>query len=163
MTIQAVGLVEAQDDRLEWPEVQIVAPRRYELLSEYRIEWTVSGLPRQCLTVPVGFVCDGASVPAFLEWYLGRERILPAAVPHEWQYAHTGNLPEDSHLYRDPDTGTWKPANHVWTREECDRFFARNLRFCCDIRNGQRRNAYRAIRWFGWMAWRQKRVRLPTP
>ena len=121
-------------------------------MSDYVIEWEATGFPRQRLVVPAGFECDGASVPAVLEWYLGRETILPAAVPHDWQYAHAGRMPAGSHLY-EHDAGGWVDAAYLWSRKDSDRFFARNLRFCA-ISDGRRRNAYRAVRLIGWRAWR---------
>jgi hypothetical protein len=153
------GSFHENGDTLRWPELRIAGPRRYELLAEYSMEWQVSGFPRQRLVVPQGFECDGASVPALLEWYLGREKILPAAVPHDWQYAFAGRIPAGSHLYL-ADDGEWKRADHLWTRDESDRFFARNLKFC-EIRNDQRRNAYRAVRIGGWIAWRRAERRQP--
>jgi hypothetical protein len=150
--MKTAGILHLDADRLEWPEVRLVAPRRYELAADYRIEWEVAHFPRQRLIVPSRFVCDGASVPSALEWYLGREKILPAAVAHDWQYAFAGRIPDESHLYQDPADGLWKPAGFLWSRQECDRFFARNLRFC-GIRNDQRRNAYRAVRLFGGVHW----------
>jgi hypothetical protein len=146
-----------RDDTLVWPDIRLVGPRRYRLGSAYVVEWEAGGFPRQRLTVPEGFECDGASVPALLEWYLGRERILPAAVPHDWQYAHAGRIPSSSHHYL--EAGQWVEANHVWTRRDSDRFFARNLRFC-DIRDHQRRSAYRAVRVGGWIPWRQAERRI---
>lgn len=149
-------------DTLHWPDVRLIAPRKFELLSDYVVEWQAEGYPRQRLIVPRLFVCDGASVPALLEWYLGREKILPAGVAHDWQYAYGGRIPTDSHLYLQQD-GTWTEANYLWTRKESDRFFARNLRFC-DISGHQRRNAYRAVRIGGRGAWRrgERRVAAET-
>lgn len=149
------GIHQVGRDVLDWPSVSIVAPRRIELLEDYVIEWQAEGYPRQRIVVPKGFECDGASIPAVLEWYLGRDNILPAAVPHDWQYRHKGHVPPESHLYLTED-GEWEEADHVWTRKESDRFFARNLRFC-DIRGDQRRNAYRAVRVAGWILWRKKK------
>lgn len=143
-----------EEDRVEWPDLLIVAPRRYQLQSDYRVEWEASGFPRQRLVVPAGFECDGASIPAALEWYLGREKILPAAVPHDWQYAFAGRVRAGSHSYLDPVDGLWKPVEFIWSRKDADRFFARNLRFC-DLRGHQRRNAYRAVRLAGWIPWRR--------
>jgi hypothetical protein len=142
-------------DRLDWPDVRLIGPRRFQLRADYVVEWQAEGYPRQRLIVPEGFECDGASIPAFLEWYLGRDNILPAAVPHDWQYAYGGRIPAESHLYQEAD-GEWVQTHHVWTRKESDRFFARNLRFC-DIRDDQRRNAYRAVRLVGWWHWRYGR------
>jgi hypothetical protein len=154
------GTHRSNGDTLQWPDLRIAGPRRYVLLADYAIEWQATGFPRQRLIVPEGFECDGASVPALLEWYLGREKILPAAVPHDWQYSYAGRIPASSHLYM-TEAGEWAQANHVWTRDDSDRFFARNLRFC-DIRDHQRRNAYRAVRVGGWLAWRRSERRMPA-
>jgi hypothetical protein len=148
-------------DVLLWPEIRIAAPKRYELLSDYVIEWEAGKFPRQRLVVPKGFICDAASIPNLLMWYLEREKILPAAVAHDWHYAFAGRIPRDSHFFLNAH-GAWVPADHVWTREEADRFFARNLRFCNGISDGQRRNAYRAVRLSGWMPWRRASKRNPS-
>jgi hypothetical protein len=150
--LQPVTLHEGADT-LEWPDVRLAGPRRLVLAADYVVEWEAAGFPRQRLVVPRDFECDGASIPGPLEWYLGRDLILPAAVPHDWQYAFAGSIPAESHLYLTAE-GTWVPANHVWTRDESDRFFARNLKFC-DVRSHQRRNAYRAVRVAGWIPWRR--------
>jgi len=155
------GIHHSRGDTLEWPEVILVGPRRFRLASRYVVEWQAEGVPRQRLIVPEGFECDGASIPALLEWYLGRDLILPAAVPHDWQYAFAGHLPPESHLYRD-ETGEWLEAHFVWSRKDSDRFFARNLTFC-DIRDHQRRNAYRAVRLAGWIPWRRGTPARPAP
>lgn len=142
-------------DVLHWPNVRLVAPRRFQLQEDYLVEWQAAGYPRQRLCVPAGFECDGASVPALLEWYLGRERILPAAVPHDWHYAFAGHIPPGSHHFLNGE-GVWAETNHVWSRLEADRFFARNLKFC-EISDHQRRNGYRAVRLGGVLAWRRAR------
>lgn len=147
------GRLHENGDVLHWPDVRLAGPGRLVLLSDYVVEWQAEGHPRQRLIVPAGFQCDGASVPAPLEWYLGREKILPAGVAHDWQYHHAGRIPPATHLRLTPD-GAWTRADHVWTRDESDRFFARNLRFC-DIRDHQRRNAYRAVRLAGWIPWQR--------
>lgn len=140
------------DDVLTWPRVEIVRPGWYRLLEEYVVEWQAEGVPRQRLSVPQGFECDGASVPAPLEWYLGRERILPAGVAHDFQYHYQGRTPIGSHEAL--QDGVWTDQRYEWTRKESDRFFARNLRFC-QISPGQRRNAYRAVRLAGRRPWRR--------
>lgn len=157
----APGTLHQSGDTLEWPEVRLDGPRRLVLLADYVAEWEVGGFPRQRISVPAGYEFDGASIPAVLEWYLGRDHILPAAVLHDWQYEFAGRVPRDSHLYRD-ETGAWVEAGHEWSRKESDRFFARNLRFC-DISDGQRRNAYRAVRIGGWIPWRKAERRGAPP
>lgn len=160
MNIQEMELIQEHPDWLKWPKIRIVAPRRYKVISDYTMEWSTEGYSRQRMIVPAGFQCDGASIPAALEWYLGRENILPAALIHDWQYTFAGKIPVESHLYRDPQDSLWKQADYIWSRRECDRFFARNLRFCCHIRGDQRRNAYRAVRLFGWLPWRRAEKKL---
>jgi hypothetical protein len=147
------GTLRHAADTLEWPDVRLAGPRRLVLAADYVVEWEAAGFPRQRLIVPRDFECDGASIPAPLEWYLGRDLILPAAVPHDWQYAFAGMIPAESHLVLTAD-GAWVPAGHIWTRDESDRFFARNLKFC-ELRSDQRRNAYRAVRVAGWIPWRR--------
>lgn len=150
-------VLENNPARLSWPEVQVIAPRRYRLQADFSIEWKSGFFPRQRLVVPAGFECDGASVPRVLEWYLGRENILPASLVHDWQYTYAGRLPWKTHFFLHPEEGHWEPIRYVWSRVEVDRFFARNLRHCpvCEIRRGQRRLAYRAVRLFGGIHWRR--------
>jgi hypothetical protein len=141
----------ANGDTLEWPRVELIAPRRIRLLQNFRVEWTADGFPRQALIIPAGFECDGGSVPAAAEWYLGRDNILPAAVPHDFQYYFQGKIPLESHLFWAHEK--WTPAYHIWSRDEVDRFFARNLQFCKGLSDKQRRRAYQAVHLFGGRSW----------
>jgi hypothetical protein len=141
-------------DTLDWPNVRIVRPRWYRLEAEYALEWTARGWPRQRLVIPSGFECDMGSVPAIAEWYLGRELILPAALPHDFQYFHVGRHPPGSLFMLGLQGWQEQSPDPPWSRDMTDRFFARNLRFC-DIRDDQRALAYRAVALGGWHPWRQ--------
>jgi hypothetical protein len=145
-------------DVLDWPNVRLVRPRWHELQEPYAVEWTPEpGRRRLKLVIEAGYQWDGASIPAIAEWYLGRDLILPASLPHDFQYDHRGRHPPGSlfvefgHTW--VDTYTFG-GPRVWTRDMADRFFARNLKFCLGLRDHQRRNAYRMVRAFGWWYWR---------
>jgi hypothetical protein len=148
--LPAAGTLRVGGDVLAWPRTEIIRPGWYRLLEDYVVEWQAEGFARQRLTVPAGFECDGASVPALLEWYLGRERILPAGVAHDFQYRYQGRTPLGSHQAL--QDGVWTDQRFAWSRQESDRFFARNLQFC-KIKDHQRRNAYRAVRLAGRRPW----------
>lgn len=147
-----------EPDKLHWPDVTLVSPhpRTWRVNEQYAFEWTAAGQPRQRLQIEAGFLFDGASIPGAVEWYLPREHILEESLPHDFGYRHRGQLPPGSHWYF-ADSGLWLPADHVWTREELDRLFARMLKLNPLTRAGQRRSAYRMVRLFGRRAWRRER------
>ena len=149
-----------EGDTVHWPPTELLGPRQVRLLEDLNVEWEAEGYPRQLFTVPAGFICDGASVPKILHWYLGWSDILFAAFPHDFVYGYSGRVPSANHLYWH-EGGNWREAGHEWTRDEADRFFARTLRFC-GVAGHQRRNAYRAVKHFGGSAWR-KGTHRPEP
>ena len=152
-------MVVADNYSTPWPNVSLVwpRPRTWRLLRDYSVEWTAEGSPRQRLTVPAAFECDGASVPSVVEAYLGRELVLREALFHDWIYAHRGEVPAASHLYLDECSGEWRPTGFAWSRRDADRLFARLLESNTFVRGDhRRRNAYRMVRLFGWLAWRRK-------
>jgi len=136
-----------------WPEIDLIGPRSIRLRADFSYTWKVDGFPEQKLVVPSGFICDGASVPKILHWYLGWDEILIAAIPHDWLYAFGGAVPETSHFYVTVEG--WVPTKHVWTRRDSDRLFSRMLRYC-DVPGHARRNSFRAVRLFGRGAWRKQ-------
>lgn len=127
---------------------------RYRLLKEWRYLWELPDGTRQCLVVPRGFTLDGASVPRLL-WTLtgitpdGLHRA--ASVAHDYLYRHAGKLREGVHRVYSHGTG-WVDAEHVWTREEADRLFARLLREC-GVGKLRRRIMYLGVRLGGWISW----------
>lgn len=145
-----------------WPDVSLVwpRPRTWRYLRDYSVEWTAKGFPRQRLTVPAAFECDGASEPAIVEFYLGRELILRESGFHDLLYAWRGDLLPELHLYLDTD-GVWRPTHFAWSRHDADRLFIRLLAMNVWTREDQRRTAYRMVRAFGWRAWQMGRLR-PT-
>lgn len=83
--------------------------------------------------------------------------VLREALFHDWLYAHRGELPAGFHFYRDESCGSWRPARFTWSRQDADRLFARLLDTNTFVRGDhRRRNAYRMVRLFGWLAWRRK-------
>jgi hypothetical protein len=139
--------------RLEQPLNRPVGERAYELVADWTYEWKHDGIRRR-ITVPKGFVCDGASVPR-LVWTL--TGILPdgliraAALVHDWLYKHQGRLPLGS--YQEFRDGAWAGLDWVVSREVADRLFARIMREA-EVRKVRRRMAYVTVRACGWWAWR---------
>jgi len=138
---------------LQQPLNRPVGERVYELVADWRYEWRHGGIRRR-ITVPKGFVCDGASVPR-LVWTL--TGILPdgliraAALVHDWLYHHRGQLPEG--LYQEFHRGRWRDVGCEATRGEADRLFARIMREA-GVSKVRRRLAYAAVRACGWWVWR---------
>lgn len=121
---------------LEQPDARPVAGGRYRLMHDYTYRshsWQI--------TVPRGFEWDGASVPRFL-WSLsgirpdGLQRA--AALVHDYLYRYSGSV-EGSYT--------------TFTRKGADVLFRDMIREA----GGSwwmAWKAYRAVRLFGWMAWR---------
>jgi len=135
---------------LQQPLNRPVGERAYELVADWTYEWKHDGIRRR-ITVPKGFVCDGASVPR-LVWTL--TGILPdgliraAALVHDWLYAHHGRPPSRS--YQEFRRGRWVAMDAVWSRAEADRLFARIMRDA-GLGKARRRIAYLGVRVFaGW-------------
>lgn len=97
-------------------------------------DWHYRGA-RDEYTVPHGFITDGASVPRFFWWLCPPMQpcYLAAAVLHDYLYST-------------------KPVD----RKVADLTFYRVM-----IEDGEQMwrayVMYRAVRWFGWIAWRRKR------
>ena len=73
---------------IEQPHVCIVAKCKAQLLDDY----TQAGI-----TVPAGFIYDGASIPRPCWSLIGLSpfgRILGAATVHDWLYVRSGNVAE---------------------------------------------------------------------
>lgn len=135
---------------IPYPQIVPLGGNRYRLALDYIYEWAAEGGEYR-LVVPAGFECDLASVPRLLWFYISPFDLGPAAVPHDWIYAHGGHLPHGSQLHR--VLGVWVETHEPWTRHNCDRLFARMMREA-GVSKTKRRNAYRAVRWFGRGAWR---------
>jgi hypothetical protein len=122
-------------DELEMRLDRIVrGSRHFRLLSFFRQVHPVYGT----LTVPEGFITDGASVPRpFWPLFSPVGACFPAAVVHDW-------------LYHNSST---KAA--PLTREQADRAFYDGLTVL-GMRWVARRTVFRAVRLFGWAAWKVK-------
>jgi hypothetical protein len=82
------------------------------------------------LTVPVGFVCDGASIPGIAWSLVGHPfgPVLPAAVLHDYLYSE---------------------LNQTYDRRQADRLFRNVLRLLPEVSRMESEIMYRAVRWFG--------------
>jgi hypothetical protein len=88
--------------------------------------------------VPYGFPCDGQSVPRPLWPIIGH--------PLETESIRAACLHD--RYYRWPD---------MRTREQIDRMFYEAL-IADGVNVAEARAKYRAVRWFGWFAWRRHRA-----
>jgi hypothetical protein len=134
------------------PRVEPLGSNRYRLIEDYVYAWKKDGVHAQ-LVVPAGFECDLASVPRILWWYISPFDLGSAVVPHDWIYDHGGKLPEGSHLRL--EEGVWVDVGLPWSRKDADRLFGRMMREA-NLRKRKRRRAYKAVRIFGWRAWRRR-------
>jgi hypothetical protein len=122
-------------DPLELADAGMVrGSRRFRLTHFFRQEHPVFGT----LTVPAGFVTDGASVPrVFWPLFSPVGQCLPAAVVHDWLYcrASTRGAP--------------------LTRLQADRVFLDGLK-ALGMHWLARATVYRAVRLGGWAAWKRR-------
>lgn len=125
----------------------------YKLDENYPYSWYTKGLQR-IITVPEGFLYDGASVPRIV-WTLSG--VLPdgliraAALVHDFIYRNKGKLPKNS--YGSIIEGVYVDFSaHHWKRKDADKLFARIMRES-GVSVIKRRAAYLAVRSFGWISW----------
>lgn len=135
-----------------FPNVRILGPRKYELVSDFIYEWDHNG-ERYRMTIPEEFQCDLASVPRIIWPLISPIDLAAASIPHDWLYAYRGVLPYWSYEMRVTDK-YWVPVEHVWTRREADRLFGRMMRES-HVPRWMRRAAFRAVRLFGRCAWQR--------
>lgn len=123
-------------------------PREAVLLADFRYS---SDLADAVITVPEGFVHDGASVPR-VAWPIVRPfgRTLRAAVIHDWLYDKRGLWPAEIYVIVGDDTGEA-------ARELADDIFWEAMRVDAappwNVTWLQREGSYRAVRKFGRKAW----------
>ena len=139
---------------LEHPLTIPVSDKYYRLVEDFTYTWEKNGNSYK-ITVPAGFIFDGASVPR-IAWTISGIRpdglIRAAALIHDWIYHYDGLLPEGSHQYLDEDN-IWKNIYGRWKRKDADRIFARIMREA-GMSKFKRRAAYLAVRMFGGFRWR---------
>lgn len=146
----------------EQPDVIDLGSREKLLHSPYRTEWRGEaewGPFYARLTVPVGFVYNGASVPQFL-WSIYPPHALDrAAVFHDFIYRTEGVLSLGAYQYRyisDAQADWWEnyPEDTEWTRSAADKLFHRHL--SQDPKGPgafRQRAAWFAVRTFGGSRW----------
>jgi len=125
------------------------SPLRYENLDGKRIRLTedftfnVSAVERIC--VPAGFECDGQSYPRLL-WMIDtpQGKGARAGVVHDYLYSLNGRPCSNGKCY---------------TRKEADQIYRRALE-AAGINAFSRAVRFRALRWFGWAAWRSHAKRI---
>ena len=140
--------------KLEQPLTVPISEKDYRLVEDYLYRWEKIEHEYR-ITVPAGFIFDGASVPR-LAWTISGIRpdglIRAAALIHDWLYQHDGLLPAGSHQFKGEDE-SWKNLVGRWSRKDADRLFARIMREA-GVSKVKRRLAYLAVRTFGWRYWR---------
>lgn len=143
------------------PNIIPIGSRLYVLADT----WTYRWYPKETLdvesliTVPEGFVYDGASIPR-ITWSLfgvtpdGVHRA--AALVHDWIYTFDGDLPPGSVMRKiTMADGSIKVLDTIdkWTRKDADRFFKKML-LETDMKRWKVECMYNAVRWFGWIKWK---------
>ena len=139
-----------------WPREQRVGRRLWRLDAPYRVEYEMDG-ERYRLTVPAGFLYDGASVPRFVWSILAADKLHKASVPHDFAYEVGGVMPLGSWQWID-ERGVWRDVPHDMTRKHSDRLLRLMARKDDEgPRTGAgARAAYRGVRWFGGSSWGPK-------
>lgn len=127
-----------------------ISDDQYKLTDDYTYRYKKDGAIYS-ITVPKGYVTDGASVPR-LFWSLTGIHpdglIRAPALIHDFIYDHRGRLPWGSQH----DVELQQVIRHVWTRKEADKLFAVMMRDA-GMSKIRRRLAYLAVRGFA-MTWR---------
>lgn len=139
--------------KFEHPDIVPMTDKLYRLDEDYIYYW-IKNDTKYRITIPAGFVYDGASAPRIV-WTISG--IIPdgliraAALVHDWIYRYTGKLPDGSHQYLNKND-LWANIHGRWARKDADRLFARIMREA-NVPKSKRRLAYRAVRFFGWFSW----------
>ncbi len=134
------------------PVIEILNDTDFELVEPFMFQWHDEESTRR-ITIPKGFVTDGASIPRFC-WSL--TGLIPtgvhmgAAVVHDWLYQRRGFVNEGALevVFRDFNT----PINEQWTRADCDRMFRRIMQTAGET-PWKTQAMYWAVRLFGGAAW----------
>jgi hypothetical protein len=149
-------MINKEDIELNFPDQPDVYSLRkdnhYCLRGDYTYIWRYNKLTHK-ITIPNGFVYDGASVPRFL-WSIfdiypdGIHR--PASLIHDYIYKRKGCLPIQQYCIYYIDG--WISTQYKWTRRDADRLFFRILRES-GVPKFKRRIMYYAVRLFGYFWW----------
>ena len=143
------------------PDLRPIAKNKYQLWKNWSYTWVKDDIIRR-IKIPAGFISDGASVPRGLWTITGITRdglIRSAALVHDFLYFYGGDLPAGSYQRigsKDDSNLTWIDLEKIWTRKNADRIFCRIMREC-GVSMFKRRMAYRGVRMFGWMFFKNKK------
>ena len=122
------GLTEWFPDELRG---KFIAKNQWVIIRDFRYNSPKYGL----ITVPCGFCTDGASIPSLLWGVIGSP----------W----AGNYPEAAVIH------DYTYFEKKFTRAECDKIFLEAMGIL-GVSFLKRRLMYRALRIFGWLAWKNK-------
>jgi len=141
---------------IKQPNITPISDLEYELVEDYVYTWE-HNFRDQRLTIPKGFIFDGASVPQILWWTgLRPDGLLRAgALLHDWIYSmgsKPGNNGSHHYYYDYHGNGKWVVQVKPWTRKQSDQIFSRAMREA-EYPKWKRRIAYIAVRLFGRGAW----------
>jgi len=119
----------------------------YRLAEDWHTD--CKGVFSQKVTVPKGFVTDGASIPRYLWWICGDPMAVPriyAAIVHDWLYGGAGTVE-----YRTQDG---ELVRMDYTRQEADEIY-RDYQIALGIRKFKAYTEYYALRACGWTHWKK--------
>ena len=141
------------------PLVQVIGDDHFRMMEPWSYDW-IHGKVLNRITVAQGFEFDGASIPTLARPIIGGPWALGLGPPalHDWFYAWEGRLPEMSHtvLTFNGWVDALEPVGGgdrlVWSREDADRMFGRQMREW-GVPRWKRRAAYRAVRLAVWKNW----------
>lgn len=140
------------------PNLAPINNKEYYLLKPYTYDWVYRDKNYR-VTVPEGFITDGASIPKPF-WSLAGLKpdglYRAAAVIHDYFYAFRGDPPDGSFIRLDPATMEWvtvrKADKAALTRKEIDDLFIRIMREA-GVDGWAANSMYWSVRVFGHFAW----------
>lgn len=142
---------------VQQPNITPVSSGRYRLEELYFYEWEYNDREYR-LSIPKGYIYDGASIPRWA-WSIlgiGRDGLHRAAsLVHDYLYYYDGKMPVGSLSVKEKDN--WTPV--LWprpfTRKQADKMFCRILRETePPVKPWKRKVMFWAVRLFGWQYWR---------
>lgn len=134
------------------PSIIPINDKEYELEKEYAYEFVLNNATFR-ISVPKGFIYDGASVPRILWTLTG---ILPdgliraGALLHDYIYHHQGILPA-WRLMIHTENG-WQKSTLELTRPIADNIFLEAM-IKAGVRSTKAHVAWAGVRVGGWVAW----------
>lgn len=145
----------------ESPVITILNDHEFELVKSFVFKWDDDGRLFR-ITIPKGFVFDGASVPRIcwtLTGLLPTGIHLGAACIHDYLYQKRGRLNQREVCLRRLDKNTevreedkWLPVQGVWDRKQCDDMFLKVMKVAGETM-WKAQTMYWAVRTFGAAAW----------